>query len=166
MGILKRLRGTPICRHEEPYKLCFSATAPYEIVSNIDVDFQTTQAVKRFARYWDMIANSGRFKQTMLLFNADDLFHQFARLSEWLYEQTGRTHRIALNRLFDFMYQAMTELFSIESKFVKRALEEDFLAGGFKGSPKFLLDETTHHQARVAADAAGHTRRQRSHRLN
>lgn len=61
VGVLKRLRGTPIIRHTDEYDMRYSPTAPYEILSNNIIDFKEMQKLKRFARYWDMIANSGRF---------------------------------------------------------------------------------------------------------
>jgi hypothetical protein len=88
-GILKRLRGTPIIRHTEPYGMVFDPTPPYSILATDRIDFATMQRLVRFARYWDLIANSGRFAQ----------FANFMRLSDWLYAHTDATHRIALEKL-------------------------------------------------------------------
>ena len=64
LGILKRLRGVPLNRHNEEYQLRYNPESPYNILCTRDIDFDTMQRVNRFARYWDMIANSGRFKNT------------------------------------------------------------------------------------------------------
>lgn len=98
-GILKRLRGTPIIRHTEEYKLVFDPAPPYSILANDRIDFQTMQRLVRFARYWDLVANSGRFATTLPLILADSPFARFIALSDWLYAKTDATHRIALDRL-------------------------------------------------------------------
>ena len=98
-GILKRLRGTPIIRHTETYKLVFDPTPPYTILATDRLDFATMQRLVRFARYWDLVANSGRFAKTLPTLLADAPFARFIAFSDWLYAKTDATHRIALDRL-------------------------------------------------------------------
>jgi radical SAM superfamily enzyme YgiQ (UPF0313 family) len=64
VGILKRLRGTPIVRHDEEWGMIYSANPPYEILQNKLIDFATMQRLRRFARYWDIVGNSGNFVET------------------------------------------------------------------------------------------------------
>lgn len=40
---------------------------PYEILATDCLDFATMQRLARFARYWDVVANSWRFTHTLLL---------------------------------------------------------------------------------------------------
>ncbi len=103
LGILKRLRGTPIIRHTEPYRLTFSPDAPYEIVASQDISFMDMQRISRFARYWDVVANSGRFTTTLPLLLRDTPFTNFMAFADWLYRTTGKTHQFALERLFEFV---------------------------------------------------------------
>jgi radical SAM superfamily enzyme YgiQ (UPF0313 family) len=98
-GILKRLRGTPIIRHTEEYGLIFDPSPPYTILATDRIDFDTMQQLVRFARYWDLVANSGRFAHTMPLILRESPFANFMKLSNWLYASTDATHRIALERL-------------------------------------------------------------------
>lgn len=98
-GILKRLRGTPIIRHTQTFGLVFDPHPPYAILATNCIDFQTMQRLVRFARYWDLIANSGRFAHTLPLILHDAPFGNFMALSDWLYAKTDATHRIALERL-------------------------------------------------------------------
>jgi radical SAM superfamily enzyme YgiQ (UPF0313 family) len=98
-GILKRLRGTPIIRHTEPYRLVFDPYPPYTILATDRIDFTTMQRLVRFARYWDLVANSGRFANTLPLILGAAPFDSFMALSDWLYGRTDATHRIALDRL-------------------------------------------------------------------
>ena len=64
VGILKRLRGTPIVRHDAEWRMIYNSQPPYEILQNKLIDFATMQRLRRFARYWDMIGNSGNFIET------------------------------------------------------------------------------------------------------
>jgi hypothetical protein len=110
-GILKRLRGTPIIRHTAPYRMTFSPDAPYEIVANQDLTFNDMQRMSRFARYWDLVANSGRFANTLPLLLKDAPFDNFMMFADWLYATTSKTHQFALERLFEFVqrYLALTQ---------------------------------------------------------
>ncbi|MBC7575629.1 MAG: DUF4080 domain-containing protein [Herminiimonas sp.] len=98
-GILKRLRGTPIIRHTATYSLVFDPAPPYTILATSLIDFGDMQRLVRFARYWDLVANSGRFAHTLPLILAATPFARFMDLSDWLYARTDATHRIALDRL-------------------------------------------------------------------
>src|SRR5580704_3321279 len=64
VGILKRLRGTPIVRHDREWGMVYSQHPPYEILQTKLIDFFAMQRLRRFARYWDLIANSGNFVET------------------------------------------------------------------------------------------------------
>lgn len=138
VGVLKRLRGTPIIRHTDEYDMRYSPTAPYEILSNNIIDFQTMQTLKRFARYWDMIANSGRFKHSKALLLGDKPFESFMALSNWLHAKTDQTHKIALPRLFALLRTAMVELLKRDIEQTESFLLKDFSVSGIKGQPKFL----------------------------
>lgn len=98
-GILKRLRGTPIIRHTAEYGLVFDPHPPYTILANKQIDFMTMQRLVRFARYWDLVANSGRFANTVLCLLGQSPFENFMAFSDWLYAKTDATHRIAMDRL-------------------------------------------------------------------
>ena len=139
VGVLKRLRGTPIIRHTNEYDMRYSPSAPYEILSNNIISFSTMQMLKRFARYWDMIANSGRFKHSKPLLLGEIPFENFLSLSNWLHAETDQTHKIALPRLFNLLFKFMTiELKLSEDKTIEY-LMKDYQSSGIKGHPKFML---------------------------
>ncbi|MNN57699.1 hypothetical protein D3C81_1726980 [compost metagenome] len=77
----------------------FDPHPPYTILATDRIDFNEMQQLVRFARYWDLIANSGRFAHTLPLILRDTPFANFMRLSNWLYATTDATNRIALERL-------------------------------------------------------------------
>jgi radical SAM superfamily enzyme YgiQ (UPF0313 family) len=108
-GILKRLRGTPIIRHTENFRMVYDAHPPYTILATDRIDFANMQRLVRFARYWDMIANSGRFAHTLPHILGETPFRRFMALSNWLYAKTDATHRIALDRLATLVSQWLQE---------------------------------------------------------
>jgi radical SAM superfamily enzyme YgiQ (UPF0313 family) len=98
-GILKRLRGTPIIRHTDEFKMVFDPYPPYTVLSTREIDFPTMQRLVRFARYWDLVANSGRFANTVIEIMGKAPFENFMAFADWIYARTDATHRIALDRL-------------------------------------------------------------------
>jgi hypothetical protein len=64
VGILKRLRGTPIVRHDSEWQMLYDPNPPYEILQTRLIDFATMHTLRRFARYWDLVGNSGNFVET------------------------------------------------------------------------------------------------------
>jgi radical SAM superfamily enzyme YgiQ (UPF0313 family) len=98
-GILKRLRGTPINRHTGTFGMVFDPYPPYTILATRDIDFSNMLRLVRFARYWDLVANSGRFVNTIEQMLGGAPFDNFMAFSDWIYGETDATHRIALERL-------------------------------------------------------------------
>ncbi len=139
LGILKRLRGTPIARHTEAYGMRYNPDPPYNILATGSIGFGDMQRLVRFARYWDLVASSGRFRRALKLLLADAPFANFMRFSDWLFALTGKTHEIALERLFDFVHAFLTAERGIAAQAVTEALAGDYEASGARGRPAFLL---------------------------
>ncbi len=133
LGILKRLRGAPINRHTERFQLRYNPIAPYNILSTQDIEFTTMQRVSRFARYWDMIGNSGRFYQTLPVILGSDPFNRFLLLSDRLCDQVGSTWKISLKRLFELLYTVMSGPMKIKPGIARQALSLDYIQSGQKG---------------------------------
>lgn len=138
VGILKRLKGSPIIRHTQAHDLRFNPSPPYSIISSDTVSFEDVQFVSRFARYWDLIGNSGRFKATLPLLLGDQAFANFGQLTKSLYDHTGQTHKISLLRLYDFVYEMGVVALGLESESLKKAISDDFQRSGLKSIPKCL----------------------------
>lgn len=137
LGILKRLRGAPINRHSDNYQLRYNPRSPYNILSTRDIDFSTMQRVNRFARFWDMIGNSGRFSDTLPVLLADDPFQNFLKLSDALYTTAGSTWKISLKRLFEMLFTVMTENLNIPTDQSQQVLLKDYQRSGQKGLLQF-----------------------------
>ncbi len=111
VGILKRLRGTSIIRHDEAYQMVYAATPPYEILQSSVLSFETLARLKRFARSWDLVANRGNFQETCpLLWSGGSAFEGFLRFSDWLFEQVGHFTGIALDRLVKLLLEYLSSV--------------------------------------------------------
>ncbi len=132
VGMLKRLRGTPIVRHDKEWGMVYSPHPPYEILQNRLLSFETLQRLRRFARFWDLMANSGRFSETLPLLWSENAspFEQFLKFSDWLGEQAGRQHSLALVSLAEYLFRYLTEQQSHPS--VAEVLRGDWFRGGIK----------------------------------
>ncbi len=161
MGILKRLRGSPIIRHTKEFDLRFDPLPPYSILSSNTVDFFTMQRINRFARYWDMIANSGRFAKTLPYLLENSPFERFLLLTDWLFDRTGQTHKINLKRLYELVAQACQALFPKQYELLVNAMEIDYQRSKLKGSFKLLQLDADH--SRIITNSAKHSSRQQRH---
>ena len=143
LGILKRLRGAPINRHTEKYQMVYNDNQPYNILSTRDIDFYTMQRVTRFARFWDMIGNSGRFAHTKKLIFANSPFENFMKLSDNLYKTEGSSWKISLRRLFKLLYQQLIDVLNVDEGLAFSALEKDFIHCNEKGTLAALIKVQT-----------------------
>jgi radical SAM superfamily enzyme YgiQ (UPF0313 family) len=163
VGILKRLRGTPIVRHDSEWQMVYSAHPPYEILQNRLLDFATMQRLRRFARYWDMVGNSGNFlDSTSLIWSTvgrdsrraevenearlavtlapPSPFHSFLRFSDWLHARVKRTDSIALLRLTELLFEFFTGELRLDPRLVAETLWHDYKRGGRHDKPGFMKD--------------------------
>jgi radical SAM superfamily enzyme YgiQ (UPF0313 family) len=129
-GILKRLRGAPIARHTSAHGLRFNPDPPYNILATDVIDFAQMQRMSRFARYWDIVANAGRFARTLRLLLGAAPFAHFMALSDWLYARTGQTHAIAQDRMVLLLREHLHARGDFDGAEVDRALIADYRAGG------------------------------------
>ena len=140
LGILKRLRGAPLNRHNEEYQLRYNPEPPYNVLCTRDIDFDTMQRVNRFARYWDMIANSGRFNNTLPLILRDKPFNNFMQLSDCLYRTVGSTCNISLWRLFVLLFKSLIVMDNIYNDLLFEKMKTDYERTDEKSSFESLLN--------------------------
>lgn len=140
VGILKRLRGTPIIRHDSEWEMRYSENPPYEILSHRTFSFEELQRVRLFARFWDLIGNSGNFRDTLALLTANihSPFLELLTMAEWIHRLEGRRHGIALVRLAELIFQFMTSVRSHLPQSVAEALWDDYTRSGRRDRPAFL----------------------------
>jgi radical SAM superfamily enzyme YgiQ (UPF0313 family) len=140
VGILKRLRGTPIKRHDDSYEMKFSDEPPYEILQTKDVSFKELQEMGRFARYWDLVANSGNFVESraLILQTGATPFDAFLAFSQWLYSKVGRRASINLKTLSELVFQYLGEQAGADVKAIGTIVAQDYMRGGRSDLPRTL----------------------------
>ena len=167
LSFLKRLRGTSIVRHDAEWAVAYNPHAPYEILQNKFIDFATMQRVRRFARYWDLVGNSGNFVETTPLIWSGNRspFTEFLRWSDWLFAKIGRTDSIALARLAELLFNFLTEESAMDSRLAAETLWRDYQRGGRHDQPEFLRPHLTHlpPPERPKSTAASSQKRQARH---
>jgi radical SAM superfamily enzyme YgiQ (UPF0313 family) len=163
VGILKRLRGTPIVRHDTEWQMVYNAHPPYEVLQNKLVDFATLQKMRRFARYWDLVGNSGNFGESTRLLLQGSPFRSFMRWSEWLFAQVGRTDSIALGRLAELLFIYLTEVLQLPPESAAATLWRDYQRGGRRDKPEFLRPFVKDEITAPRPDRASPLKRQARH---
>ena len=141
VGVLKKLSGTTLNRHDEIYNMVYSDIPPYDILSNDLIPFKTMQKLKRFARFWDIVYNSGNFIKTFdLLVEGKSVFKTFYQFSDWLYGQTFSTWQISLERITKFLFDFLVEVQKLEKQKVANTIIEDILKINGRKLPSFLKE--------------------------
>ncbi len=142
LGILKKLSGTTINRHDEIYGMVYSDKPPYDILQNSEIPFDMMQKIKRFTRFWDMVYNSGNFKKSATyLWRDGGVYDGFFAFSQWIYAQTESTWQISLDRLAHLVYRYVVEVLHVDGDEFKQVLSEDVMVVRGRKLPKFLRVE-------------------------
>ena len=162
VGILKRLRGTPIVRHDAEWGMIYSPAPPYEILRTRLIDFPQMQRLRAFARFWDLLGNSGHFRETLPLLwdGGASPFSSFLAFTDWLYPKLGRRHGIALATLAESLFDYLIAQRGIEKPRVTAALTADWTRPGRREALPFLPAPQTPSRASTRASAP---RRQSRH---
>jgi hypothetical protein len=164
LGILKRLRGTPIARHTQAFGMVYDPQPPYIVQQTNAVDTVTMQRFTRLARYWDLVANSGRFKQSLtLLLAGPSAFSAFLGFADWLWQETSKTSGLSPEMLVDALFAYLTEICGRPPEDVRRALLADYLASGARSNPQSLQGLLGGRPAPVAKAASALAARQAQH---
>ena len=165
VGMLKRLRGTPITRHDDEWEMIYSAAAPYEILSTKLISFEMMQRMRRFAKYWELVANSGNFNTSRDLIWAKERspFHEFFAFSNWLYEREGQSHGIPLGRLAEHVFRFLVDEQKIDEEQVAQSIWHDYTSGGREDRPGFLRKYDLPHARRRESRSKDLPQRQLRH---
>ncbi len=144
IGILKKLSGTTIDRHDKIYGMKYSQKPPYDILQNDLIPYRMMQKMKRFARFWDLVYNSGNFKKSVVcLFGEGRVYDGFFAFSEWIYAQTQSTWKISLDRLSKLLYDYLISELKIDKQKAKEMMIEDLMVIPTRKLPKFLRHDET-----------------------
>jgi len=171
LGLLKRLRGTPVARHTEAWGMVYDAEPPYAVQQTSVLSQDEVQRFVRLARYWDLVANSGRFSRTLgLLMQGPSPFAAFLACSDWLWQRSGQTSGLSpealVDHLFDYLMdrsaQPGQDLRAVRAA-VLDALLADYLASGARARPRSLQSVLPAQGAPAARSGTGLAPRQQQH---
>lgn len=92
LGMLKRLPGAPIARHDGPYGMRYAPRPPYEVAETAALGREELGRLKNFARFWELIVNRSHFDAYLprLLPEGPGAFDRFLALSDRLLARFGR----------------------------------------------------------------------------
>ena len=144
LGLLKRLRGTPLARRSLPGAvaedgMAYADQPPYTVLQTGAVSAEQVQAFARMARYWDLLVNSGRFGQSSrLLLQGSSAFAAWAAFSQWLWQRSASTHAFTPEALLDAVFAYLTQEHALPADTVRSALLADYLASGARSNPQAL----------------------------
>jgi len=145
VGLLKRLKGTPIMRHDAEWKMVYQEHPPFQIISTRTMDYVTLQKMGRFAKFWDLYANSGNFKATWALIltasaelSQTSCFGAFWDFCEYLSTRHSQGHGIALLNLLESAWLYLTQRLEVDPEVAKKALIEDYTGTVKRDVPSFL----------------------------
>ena len=112
LGILKRLKGTPMTRHTDAFGMVYSDEPPLKSFRQVVWKFLLKlQELKRIARFWDLVATTVRLSGYKP-FDLGPISHQylaFREFSRWLYQTTDRTSHISLLKLAEYLLDFLIE---------------------------------------------------------
>ncbi len=174
LGILKRLRGTPIARHTAEFAMVYDAAPPYTVRQTSEVSADEMQRFTRLARYWDLVANSGRFKRSLhlLMDGTPSPFQAFLNWSDWLWRTSQKTSGMTPEALVDHLFDYLTTACGIDAPLARQTLLADYVQSGARAKPKVLQALLTRRAAAAnginlhPADAAGRlSQRQARHKV-
>ncbi len=145
VGILKRLKGTPITRHDTMFEMVYSEEQPYQILKTKHVSYLEMQSMVRFAKYWDLIANSGQFKKSMELIYQQSqatenksLFWAIHRLSEFMHLRHHQSYGISLLNLTESVWHFLIQELKVDLTTASNAIISDYCLDGKRDLPNFL----------------------------
>ena len=138
VGILKRLRGTPIVRHDATHAMHYAAHPPYEVLETGTMSFAELNALRRFAKVWDLVGNSGNFVESMPLLCGPGPFAAVTGLTTLVHTRCGTGDGIALLRLVEAVFDFLTTN-GVPAALAAATLWRDYTrAGRSERAPGFL----------------------------
>ena len=139
IGILKKLSGTHIDRHDRLYEMVYSDIPPYDILKNNELSFSDVQMMKRFARFWDLTYNSGNFKESIkLLWQEQSVYKNFHAFSLWIYTQTDSTWKISLQRLGELLFNYLSNVKNLNEEVIAEIMLKDMMKLKGRSIPSYL----------------------------
>lgn len=161
IGILKKLSGTFINRHDIEHGMVYSNIPPYDILKNAQLSFNDIQIMKRFSRFWDLTYNSGNFKKSVrLIWGEGSVYENFYDFGIWIYEQTNSTWKISLQRLGELLFTYLTSVKNLDSSEVAQSMLEDMMKLKGRAIPAYLKPYADGFRVDAKSGTSGFNKRQ------
>ncbi|MBO4351399.1 MAG: DUF4080 domain-containing protein [Proteobacteria bacterium] len=138
LGILKRLKSSPLDLMAEEWGLIFSELPPYEILQTPQMTFAELTEFKRFAKFYDTLVNNANFPNTVRAICEPDFFPNFHRLTQWIYTQTQATQGISQTRWVQLLFKYMTETGQFTPQDAAKHIIGDYLSSRKEDIPPIL----------------------------
>jgi radical SAM superfamily enzyme YgiQ (UPF0313 family) len=161
IGILKKLSGTYINRHDIEFDMVYSEYPPYDILKNKLLSFEDIQIMKRFARFWDLTYNSGNFKNSIvLLYKDESMYENFYKFSMWIYNQTDSTYKISLVRLGELLFTYLRDVKKVQAQVIAELMLMDMMKLKGRAIPSYLRAYASNFKADSKVGTSGFNKRQ------
>ena len=140
LGILRKLPGAPLARHDDAFAMRYDPAPPYEVRSTRDWPADHLARIARFAHYWDAFVNSQRFIPAAPLIwrGAPSVFGAFMELSDWLGTRFPREHGVPLADLVEALFGFLTQVRGIAPAAAADALLRGYRHAGARDVPPAL----------------------------
>jgi radical SAM superfamily enzyme YgiQ (UPF0313 family) len=149
VGLLKRLKGTPIVRHDAEWRMVYQEHPPFQILQTRTLDYALLQKMSRFSKYWDLYGNSGNFNATWTLIQETSActgqssrFWAFWNFCEFLSRRHAQSHSIALLNLVESAWLYLTRELKANAEEAREALIKDYTGSVKRDVPTFLREGT------------------------
>lgn len=162
IGILKKLSGTYINRHDIEHGMIYSDIPPYDVLQTSKLSFNEIGVMKRFSRFWDLTYNSGNFKESVkLIWQDGSVFENFYKFSIWIYTQTDSTWQISLQRLGELLFRYLCEIKNISPETVAKKMLADMMKLKGRAVPEYLKEYAAGFSTDNKQGTSGFNKRQR-----
>ena len=145
VGILKRLKGTPIVQQAQKFEMVYAEHPPFQILKTKTMSFSQLQQIHRFSQFWNLYANSGNFSQTLPLLqqrskqrDKPSWFFEFFEFTLFLSKRHPEGNGISLLHLVESAWVYLTEIIGITHTTVRSALIQDYTGSKKRDIPSFL----------------------------
>ena len=161
IGILKKLSGTQLNRHDIEMGMVYSLIPPYDILKNDLLSFKDIQIMKRFARFWDITYNSGNFKNSIrLLWENGSVYKNFYDFSLWIYDKTDSTYKISLVRMGELLFRYLRDIKKLDPSYIADAMLKDMMKLKGRAIPHYLKEYAANFKAEAKPGTSGFNKRQ------
>ena len=140
LGILKKLPGAPIARHDDEFAMRYAPAPPYEVLSTREWPAEHLIRTARFAHYWDALVSSNRFLAAAPLIWKDtpSVFEAFMQFSDWMAPRFPQEHGVPLPVLVEAVFHFLTQVRGFPPDLAADALIRGYRHSGARDIPPAL----------------------------